>query len=143
MAVPEPTGAIVPELPFIKFPPFPEPPSGVTIMSFKDFKPRGIQLFSEPKKGKDGSGDEDDAELDALGIPTVELRIKHTTDECKSNPRKKRKKKKAAAAAVAEAVPVKRPHWYEEWEEGEDLRVLRVRHDACVVSRVRFVCRHG
>lgn len=131
MSVPEPTVSnIAPtleqDLPFFKFPPFPEPPPGVTIMPFKDFKPRGIQLFSEPKKGGDDAADEEDAELDALGIPTVELRIKHATDECKSNSRKKRKKKKAS---VVEAVPVKKLPWYEEWEEGEDLRVTRVRYD--------------
>lgn len=131
MAAPEPTASntiqtLAQEPPFLKFPPFPEPPPGVTIMPFKDFKPRGIQLFSEPKKAKDGAGDDEDAELDALGIPTVELRVKHATDECKSNSRKKRKKKKAA---VAEAVPVKKLPWYEEWEEGEDLRVTKVRYD--------------
>lgn len=132
MSVPEPTAPntiqiLVEDAPFIKFPPFPEPPPGVTIMPFKDFKPRGIQLFSEPKKGGNDGEDEDDGELDALGIPTVELRMKHTTDECKSNSRKKRKKKKAATGA--EAVPVKKRPWYEEWEEGEDLRVTKTRYD--------------
>lgn len=131
MSVPEPTASntiqmLAQEPPFIKFPPFPEPPPGVAIMSFKDFKPRGIQLFSEPKKGGRDAEDEEDAELDALGIPTVELRIKHATDECKSNTRKKRKKKKAT---VVEPVLAKKLRWYEEWEEGEDLRVTRVRYD--------------
>lgn len=132
MFVPEPTASnaietLVQDPPFIKFPPFPEPPPGVTIMPFKDFKPRGIQLFSEPKKCGHDAADEEDAELDALGIPTVELRVKHATDECKSSSRKRRKKKKAA---VIEAVPVKKLPWYEEWEEGEDLRVTRVRYDS-------------
>ena len=96
-------------------------------MPFKTFKPRGIQLFLESKKGRSSPGDEEDTELDALGIPTIELRVKHATDECKSNPRKKRKKKKAA---VLEAAPAKKLPWYEEWEEGEDLRVTKVRYDA-------------
>ncbi|KAF8549702.1 hypothetical protein OG21DRAFT_1447577 [Imleria badia] len=140
MSATEPTAsstiqALAQELPFIKFPPFPEPPPGVTIMSFKDFKPRGIQLFSEPKKGGPGAEDDEDAELDALGIPTVELRVKHTTDECKSNTRKKRKKKKAA---VVEPVPAKMLPWYEEWEEGEDLRVTRVRYDPNLSPVDRF-----
>lgn len=95
-------------------------------MPFKGFKPRGIQLFSEPGAGGNDAAEEEDPELDALGIPTVELRVRHTTDECKSNSRKKRKKKKAA---TIEAVLVKKLPWYEEWEEGEDLRVTKVRYD--------------
>ncbi|KAH0840312.1 hypothetical protein J3R83DRAFT_1323 [Lanmaoa asiatica] len=140
MSVPEPTAFnTIPTLEqdplFLKFPPFPGPPPGVTIMPFKHFKPRGIQLFSEPKTGGNGAVEEEDAELDALGIPTVELRVKHATDECKSNPRKKRKKKKAAAM---ETVPVKKLPWYEEWEEGEDLRVTNVRYDPSVSPVDRF-----
>ncbi|KAF9226922.1 hypothetical protein BS17DRAFT_800834 [Gyrodon lividus] len=115
---------------FIKFPPFPKPPEGVTIMPFKDFKARGIQLFSESKLG----GDDED-ELDALGIPTVELRVKHATDECKSNTRKKRKKKKST---VTEGVPVKKLPWYEEWEEGEDLRVVKGKYDMSISPVDRF-----
>ena len=95
-------------------------------MSFRDFKPRGIQLFSEPKKTGGDAADEEDVELDALGIPTVELRIKHATDECKSNTRKKRKKKKAP---VVEVTSAKKLQWYDEWKEGEDLRVTKVRYD--------------
>lgn len=75
-------------------------------MSFKNFRPHGIQLFPEPTKNLHGSGvdvaaiptgvaavvaNDDDAELDALGIPTVELRVKHATDECKSKKRKNKK----------------------------------------------------
>ncbi|KAG8219055.1 hypothetical protein J3R82DRAFT_4811 [Butyriboletus roseoflavus] len=141
MAVPtEPTASnTIPTLeqdpPLLKFPPFPEPPPGVTIMPFKNFKPRGIQLFSEPKKGGNDAAEEEDAELDALGIPTVELRVKHTTDVCKSNSRKKRKKKKATGI---DAVPVKKSPWYEEWEEGEDLRVTKVRYEPNISPVDRF-----
>ncbi|KAH7887308.1 hypothetical protein F5I97DRAFT_816422 [Phlebopus sp. FC_14] len=124
------------EQPLLTFPPFPAPPEGVSIMPFKDFKPRGIQLFSASMK-VDGAADEDnDAELDALGIPTVELRVKHSTDVCKSSARKKRKKKKAAAAA--NSAPVKRPPWYEEWEEGENLRVTKGNYDLSIPSVDRF-----
>lgn len=63
---------------------------------------------------------EEDAELDGLGIPTIELRVKHNTDESKTG--KKRKKKSKAKAADGE--PTKRLTWWEEWEEGEDLRVV-------------------
>ncbi|KIJ13310.1 hypothetical protein PAXINDRAFT_100774 [Paxillus involutus ATCC 200175] len=119
------------EPPFIKFPPFPKPPEGVTIMPFKNFKARGIQLFSESRQ----LGDDED-ELDALGIPTVELRIKHATDECKSSTRKKRKKKKNAM--MAEALPVKKLAWYDEWQEGEDLRVVKGKYDRNISPADRF-----
>jgi len=117
------------ELPFIRFPPFPNPPEGVTIMPFRDFKPRGIQLFAQLKRS--GNGDEDeDVELDGLGIPTIELRVKHSTDECKSNKRKKRKKKHTTASAPGALV--KKSPWYEEWEEGEDLRVIMGNYNTLV-----------
>ncbi|KAF9235576.1 hypothetical protein BU15DRAFT_51204 [Melanogaster broomeanus] len=126
--IPLPTDAQDPL--FIRFPPFPKAPQGVTIMPFKGFKARGIQLFSESKQG----GDDED-ELDALGIPTVELRVKHSTDECKSNSKKKRKKKKNA---VTEDLPVKKLPWYEEWEEGEDLRVMKGKCDTSIPAADRF-----
>lgn len=122
---------VEPELPFIRFPPFPNPPEGVTIMPFKDFKPRGIQLFAQLKRSQDGDEDED-VELDGMGIPTLELRVKHTTDECKSNKRKKRKKKHALNATPG--APVKKSPWYEEWEEGEDLRVTQGNYSTLVPS---------
>ncbi|KAG1776738.1 hypothetical protein EV702DRAFT_1045784 [Suillus placidus] len=70
------------ELPFITFPPFPKPPPGVTLIPFK--------------------------ELNGLGIPTVELRVKHSTDECKSNTHKMKRKKKTAAA---EGAPARKVPW--------------------------------
>jgi hypothetical protein len=113
------------ELPFITFPPFPKPPQGVTLIPFKDFRARGIQLFAEGV----GSSNGEDMELDGLGIPTVELRVKHSTDECKSNTRKRKRKKKTA---VVEGVPTRKVPWYEEWEEGEDLRVTKGKFDSNV-----------
>ncbi|KAG1735899.1 uncharacterized protein EDB91DRAFT_1250230 [Suillus paluster] len=106
------------ELLFITFPPFPKPPPGVTLIPFKDFRACGIQLFAEVVGGQN----EEDIELDGLGIPTVELRVKHSTDECKSNTRKRKCKKKTAAA---EGVPARKVPWYKEWEEGEDLRITK------------------
>jgi hypothetical protein len=111
------------EMPFIIFPPFPTPPPGVTLIPFKDFRPRGIQLFSEATGGLD----EEDMELDGIGIPTVELRVKHSTDECKSNTRKRKRKKKTTAA---DGIPAKKLPWYEEWEEGEDLRITKEKFDS-------------
>ncbi|KAG1735457.1 hypothetical protein EDB19DRAFT_1724597 [Suillus lakei] len=111
------------ELPFITFPPFPKPPPGVTLIPFKDFRARGIQLFAEVVGGLN----EEDMELDALGIPTVELRVKHLTDECKSNTRKRKRKKKTAAV---DGAPARKVPWYEEWEEGEDLRITKGKFDS-------------
>lgn len=111
------------ELPFITFPPFPKPPPGVTLIPFKDFRARGIQLFAEVVGGQN----EEDIELDGLGIPTVELRVKHSTDECKSNTRKRKRKKKTAAV---EGAPARKVPWYEEWEEGEDLRITKGKFDS-------------
>ncbi|KAG2066082.1 hypothetical protein BDR04DRAFT_1107344 [Suillus decipiens] len=111
------------ELPFVTFPPFPQPPPGVTLIPFKDFRARGIQLFGEVV----GGPNEEDMELDGLGIPTVELRVKHSTDECKSNTRKRKRKKKTA---VVEGAPARKVPWYEEWEEGEDLRITKGKFDS-------------
>lgn len=111
------------EMPFVTFPPFPKLPPGVTLIPFKDFRARGIQLFGEVV----GGPNEEDMELDGLGIPTVELRVKHSTDECKSNTRKRKRKKKTAAA---EGVPARKVPWYEEWEEGEDLRITKGKFDS-------------
>ncbi|KAG0698703.1 hypothetical protein DFH29DRAFT_940358 [Suillus ampliporus] len=111
------------EIPFITFPPFPKLPPGVTLVPFKDFRVRGIQLFSEAV----GGPDEEEMELDGLGIPTVELRVKHSTDECKSNTRKRKRKKKNAA--TVDGAPARKVPWYEEWEEGEDLRITKGKFD--------------
>ncbi|KAJ6483717.1 hypothetical protein C8R47DRAFT_1131733 [Mycena vitilis] len=92
-----------------RFPPFPEVPAGVTITAFKDFKEHGIQVFET----------EDDIEKDGLGIPTIPLRTKHDTDFSKTNPNRKRKTAKEMAAARG---PGFRKQWWEDWEEGEDLR---------------------
>ncbi|KAG1852435.1 hypothetical protein DFJ58DRAFT_885233 [Suillus subalutaceus] len=78
----------------------------------------GIQLFAEVVGGQN----EEDIELDGLGIPTVELCMKHSTDECKSNTRKRKRKKKTTAV---EGAPARKVPWYEEWEEGEDLRIMK------------------
>jgi hypothetical protein len=92
----------------IRFPPFPTVPEGVTIIPFKDFKEHGIQVVEG----------EDEIELDGLGIPTVQLRVKHDTDFSKTNPNRKRK----TAREMAATRPGFRKEWWEDWEEGEDLR---------------------
>lgn len=109
----KPSAPAAPELPLLTFPPFPALPEGSTLPAFKDFVPSGYQLFS---------GDEE-TEVDGRGIATVELRVKHDTDEPKTGKNKGKKKRKAAREAAANGEPVKRLTWLEEWEEGEDLRV--------------------
>ncbi|GLB34237.1 hypothetical protein LshimejAT787_0111210 [Lyophyllum shimeji] len=94
----------------LTFPPFPQPPPGVTIIPFKDFKERGIQMFA--------TGEEDDVERDGLGIPTVELRVRHNTDACKTDTKRKRKPK---AGPTGSSAP--RKEWWEVWMENEDLKM--------------------
>ncbi|KAJ7184769.1 hypothetical protein C8R46DRAFT_983906 [Mycena filopes] len=107
-------GSPDPALRQVRFPPFPEVPEGVTIIPFKDFKEKGIQmrLSDEP--------DENDIEKDGLGIPTVPLRVKHDTDVSKTNPNRRRKTAKELAEAARAGGA--RKEWWEDWEEGEDLR---------------------
>lgn len=109
----QPVAAPAPEAPFLTFPPFPDLPSDCTLPPFKDFKASGIQIF----------GGDDETELDGLGIPTAELRVKHDTDESKTGKKKGKKRGKATRDAASNGEPVKRLTWWEEWEEGEDLRV--------------------
>jgi len=108
--------------PLLTFPPFPPVAEGNTLVPFKDFKPSGIQIFS-------GDGE---VELDGLGIPTIELRVKHDTDEQKTGTKKGKKKKKVVQAVDGE--PVRRLTWWEEWEEGEDLRVSSSGYSLYVVG---------
>jgi hypothetical protein len=101
---------------FIRFPPFPAVPEGVTIIPFKDFKECGLQVFN----------DDPEVELDGRGIPTVELPVKHATDESKTNAKKKRKKAAQVPLTNAYAnngVPQAKKEWWQTWEETEASRV--------------------
>lgn len=108
MAAPDPSQPAS-QLPYLTFPPFPEIPPG-SLCAFKDFLPSGIQVPVD---------ESNEIELDGLGIPTLELRVKHNTDESKTGKKRKKKSKKAA-----DGEPIKRLTWWEEWEEGEDLRLV-------------------
>ncbi|KAF7353358.1 hypothetical protein MSAN_01524300 [Mycena sanguinolenta] len=90
------------------FPPFPEVPEGVTIVPFEDFQECGIQVDLT------GSADDGEVEKDGLGIPTIQLRVKHDTDISKTNPERVRKKEVRGGGF--------RKEWWEDWAEGEDLR---------------------
>ena len=112
----------------LRFPPFPTPPDGVTLIPFIAFKASGIRVPI----------DEDDVaaaelagavELDGLGIPTIALRVKHVADT--SEKKKKRKKRGAATGAMSVQVAPERPKtWWEVWEELEDIR--RNAYNSCV-----------
>lgn len=128
--------------PSIKFPPFPTQPSageGESIIPFKQFKERGIRIFSDTG-----------VEMDSLGIPTVELAVRHDLDVCKTETRRKLKdgkdvlegKRGKNATPVVEPVklnPMEKAkdrkiqryllfankEWYDQWSEGEHLRGLK------------------
>ncbi|THH21373.1 hypothetical protein EUX98_g8399 [Antrodiella citrinella] len=93
-----------------------EPPAGVKIIPFKDFKPKGIIVKIDPDSP---DAEEPEVEVDAEGIPTVALPVKHELTEAEQS--KKKKRKKTAALVTVNGV-VRRPTWFEEWEEGESFR---------------------
>ncbi|KAF8958505.1 hypothetical protein BDZ97DRAFT_1706028 [Flammula alnicola] len=96
--------------PFIRFPPFPTAPEGTTVMSFKNFQERGICVEPGPEE----------AEVDGLGIPTVPLRVRHETDQCKTNTKRKRQAEDAKVRKKG-GKPSQRL-WWEQWEDGEAIR---------------------
>ena len=95
--------------PYLTFPPFPKAPEGITVIPFKDFKEGGICM--EPGA--------DDIEVDTLGIATVPIKVRHSTDECKTKSKRKR---------VAETAKGKKGKlalhriWWEQWEDAEATR---------------------
>ena len=107
--------AVLPDIPanYIKFPPFPAPPAGKKILSFKEFRPSGIQIVIDPEPGH--------VELDGLGIPTVQLRVKHDLTEAEQ---KKKRKIKGSKTTVEPSGKVRRLTWWEEWEQHEDMRKM-------------------
>ena len=98
----------------LTFPPFPTPPPGVIITPFKNFKENGIHMFA-----KDG----DDVERDGLGIPTIALRVRHDTDVCKTETKRKKPPAKVDPSKTASSIPGAKPEWWEEWMDTEDQRL--------------------
>lgn len=103
-----------------RFPPFPAPPEGVTIVPFSMFVPAGYRCVTDP------SGDL--IEVDAwVGIPTVRV----LNEEEAARKRKANRKRRNAGKAMdteGRLIP-----WWEEWEEGEALRATSdVSFDRCV-----------
>ncbi|ESK94087.1 hypothetical protein Moror_12832 [Moniliophthora roreri MCA 2997] len=95
------------------FPPFPEAPEGVIIVSFKNFEERGISKAPVSEQ-----------EVDALGIPTIALVKVHDTDKCKTDapPRIKGKHVTAQVVGDQQASTTRKKEWWEEWEEVEHTR---------------------
>ena len=81
--------------------------------------------------------DDDDAaqqqqvELDGLGIPTIALRVKHVAD---ISEKKKKRKKKSGAAQSVQVAPERPKMWWEVWEELEDIRRNAYNESVCCCS---------
>ncbi|KAI0940051.1 hypothetical protein AcV5_001261 [Taiwanofungus camphoratus] len=99
---------VVSDIPYITFPPFPEPPQGVVITPFDKFKPAGIKIEANESP--------DYVELDGQRLPTVGLLVKHSLTESEQ------KKKKKPKTTVTAGGVVRRYIWFEEWELSEHLR---------------------
>lgn len=104
----------------LTFPPFPKAPPGVTIVPFKDFKERGIQIFPE----------NDEIETDGLGIPTVVLKTRHDTDNCKTQTKRT---KKAELPPKTPADSRVRKEWWDIWMDNEASKTTGP-YDPCVSS---------
>ncbi|KAF7432655.1 hypothetical protein PC9H_004597 [Pleurotus ostreatus] len=134
----------------LRFPPFPPVPPGTVITPFAQFRECGIQI-------EFGAGD-GDIELDGRGIPTIELRTKHDTDESKSEARKRKKSRQRqkdreeeeqrARQRVTNNSGPKTPatlgkplikEWWQDWEEGENLRRSTVALSSTPLDRISEV----
>lgn len=89
------------------WPPFPKPPKGVTIVPFSEFQPKGIIIALE----------DDTAELDANGVATVPLLVKHG-----DRSRRKSKKKRDPLAELSQEE-LNKMTWDKRMELGEDMRM--------------------
>lgn len=94
--------------PWIKFPPFPEIPDGVSIIPFSKFRPKGIRKRLVP--------DPEYPELDGYGRPTAQLKVSHTSTSSDKWRKKKRRLGEGDDGVVRKYV------WYEEWAKEEDSR---------------------
>lgn len=120
--------------PWLTFPPFPTAPQGVPIIPFKDFKPKGILMKIEA----DSVEHENDEEVDAEGVPTVVLRVKHDLTEAEQS---RKKKKRKTVQYVNVNGNTRRPMWYEEWAEGEAFRrTTAINSYVLITFKIRLRC---
>ncbi|KZV64579.1 hypothetical protein PENSPDRAFT_757170 [Peniophora sp. CONT] len=98
----------------LRFPPIPEPPAGVDIVSFEAFVPSGINV---PVDEADDmiEPDEDYEEFDALGVATLALPSHKKDHHSLANRLKKRKAPKNKDTST-------RSTWWEVWDETESVR---------------------
>lgn len=94
-----------PDAPWFRFPPFPST-KDKEVISFNDFKPKGVQIT-----------DDDQVEVDGEGVPTVMLKVIHDLDKAKS----KKRKRKGADPSDPNAP---RMTWWEEWEELDSIKTI-------------------
>jgi hypothetical protein len=115
-----------------------------------------------PSVAESGTGD---IEVDGLGIPTIPLKVRHETDNCKTFTKGReqaenstqKKAKSSLKATVAESVPATKKdpiaralelrrqreslfatkEWYEQWAEGEAMRGTLV-YDKWVYSALQM-----
>ncbi|KAH8978837.1 hypothetical protein EDB92DRAFT_1955918 [Lactarius akahatsu] len=82
----------------LRFPPFPAPPDGVTLISFTAFRPSGIRVPIDDDDDPSPGGGRDSTE------------------------KKKKRKKKGVSAQTVQVAPERPKMWWEVWEELEDVR---------------------
>ena len=104
------------------FPPFPGLPPGTSISSFEEFKEGGIRIDPGPN----------DEEIDSYGVPTIQLRNRHTNDMCKTNSKRKREAEQAKARKRGDR-PARKKEWWEVWDHSESTKYC-VRFDRSVLS---------
>lgn len=97
--------------PRLTFPPFPQPPQGVHIVPFVEFNERGISTNPGP----------DEVEVDTIGIPTVVMRVAHSTDVRKTNTKRKRQSENKAR----DKPKPRQPQWWEVWEGTEAIKFTK------------------
>jgi hypothetical protein len=119
----------------LRFPPFPSAPDGIQVISFQLFRPSGIRVPIDEDDDNYQHGLGNEIERDGLGIPTIALRVKHTTDNLE---KKKKRKKKVNGAQQVQVAPEKPKTWWEVWEELEDIR--RNAYDSSVHAFLITLC---
>lgn len=95
--------------PLIRFPPFPDPPEGVSIIPFSQFRQKGIKKRLAPHP-------DCPPELDGYGRPTAKLKVSHTLTSSDKWKKKKRRLGEGDDGIVRKYV------WYEEWAKEEESR---------------------
>ncbi|KAL4251123.1 hypothetical protein ABKN59_005610 [Abortiporus biennis] len=140
MSEPTAQGGDVLSTPMLIFPPFPTPPPNTTITPFSAFKPSGYPIRFEEL---DQNYEHTEREVDSLGIPTVQLKSKHSLTEQEQKRRKMfHGSRRTAGGVVRENGVVKKVMWYEEWAEGEIFRKTStpINSDASRVDRLHQAC---